>query len=161
MPPSITKTWQIDNLEQLETMVKWLNDLLIPQTLILLKGDLGTGKTTLTKKLLALHGFPENKVKSPTFSLINLYPTKNFHFAHLDLYRLEQHDPFLLEEIKELATHKQSIILIEWPEKIDLPETIPGVQQIIEINLAFTTKNFRKISLYVRNLLNNTENQSQ
>jgi tRNA A37 threonylcarbamoyladenosine biosynthesis protein TsaE len=79
----------------------------------------------------------------------------------LDLYRLEQHDPFLLEEIKELATHKQSIILIEWPEKIDLPETIPGVQQIIEINLAFTTKNFRKISLYVRNLLNNTENQSQ
>jgi tRNA threonylcarbamoyladenosine biosynthesis protein TsaE len=163
MSNQYTKEVEISTLEELAQLSKSLLAELKPPCLILLRGSLGSGKTAFTKKLLAQCGIAENKVKSPTFSLINLFPTPNYFFAHLDLYRLDKPDQFILEEIRELLDHPQAVVLIEWPEKLFSsekhywPETFPKVQQIIEIDLTFQHKNFRKISICVKNFIKHPE----
>ena len=58
-------------------------------------------------------GIPEAEIKSPTFALMNEYPD----IIHYDLYRLEQADTLLLEQIQEqLESGKH--LLIEWPERL-------------------------------------------
>ena len=62
---------------------------------------------------------PESEVKSPTFAYIKKHTTNNeIFFYHIDLYRAEQNDDLLAQEINELVNHSQNIIVIEWPEKI-------------------------------------------
>lgn len=141
----------VEDLTQLTKLAKSLKSKLITPSLILLEGSLGTGKTALVKKLLAEYGLSENKVKSPTFSLINLYRQENLTIAHLDLYRLDQHDRFLLEEIKEILQSVNPIVLIEWPEKMNLETLHPLARQIISIKIEFIENNFRKFHIYAKN----------
>lgn len=160
MPILPTKTVEISTLEELSDFAKTLLSLIEAPSLILLKGSLGTGKTALVKKLLKHLSVPENKVKSPTFSLINLFPLKNYYLAHLDLYRLDEPDIYLIEEIKEILEHPKSVVMIEWAEKLGLQsslnwqKTFPSIKQIITIEITFQQKNFRKISIYVKSSLN-------
>lgn len=145
------QTTIVRNLTELAQLAEKIGEALNLPTLILLKGELGTGKTAFTKKLLSQFGIAENKVKSPTFSLINLYQAEKYSFAHLDLYRLDRHDPFILEEIKELSADKAKVILIEWPEKMDLSDLTNLFKQIISIEIKFDQNNFRKFDIYVKN----------
>ena len=140
----------IKNLEELEEVSDWISSKLEKHSLVLLEGPLGVGKTALIKKILATQNYPENKVKSPTFSLINNYKTKKFDVAHIDLYRLDSHDQFLLEEIRECLEGNDSVVLIEWPEKMDLTNLEPQARQIVKIDLSFQSKSFRKVSIYVK-----------
>jgi len=81
---------------------------------LLLEGALGAGKTTLARGLVAaLPGGDEAEFSSPSFNVLNLYPTEP-PVAHFDLYRLENQPPDegLLECI-ESGTH---LLLIEWPQ---------------------------------------------
>lgn len=80
-----------------------------------LHGDLGAGKTTLARALLRALGVGE-RVKSPTYSLIESYIVGDLAAHHLDLYRIA--DPGELEwlGLADLATGKH-LILIEWPER--------------------------------------------
>ncbi len=129
----------------LEKYAKRLSKELSGRSLLLLSGSLGTGKTALTKKLLKVFNFPENKVKSPTFSLINRYQTTQYTFYHVDLYRLEREDPFLISEMKEFLDESKTVLIVEWPEKLDLSPIFHLTRKIIEINLSFTDKNLRKV----------------
>ncbi len=149
------KTFRVQNLAELIKVAHWLKKEIKGNTLLLLEGSLGTGKTALTKKLLQLYGWPENKVKSPTFSLINRYICREYNFYHLDLYRLEQHDTFLLEEMKEYLADPQAVLIIEWPEKMVLGEISPLAAKIIRVDLSFLQINLRKIEICV----NNSENK--
>jgi tRNA threonylcarbamoyladenosine biosynthesis protein TsaE len=151
----VKKTFTVKNLADLNKVAIWLEKEIGAGTLLLLSGSLGTGKTALTKKLLNLFGWPENKVKSPTFSLINRYLTGRYEFYHLDLYRLESHDQFLLEEMKEYMSSPGSVLIIEWPEKLDLKEIYPLGTKIISVNLSFKQINLRNIEVCV----NNSENK--
>ena len=83
---------------------------------VLLNGDLGTGKTTLVKEIIFALGVKE-KVKSPTFTIIEPYELNNENIYHVDLYRII--DPTELEIIglREYLNESNAIIFIEWPEK--------------------------------------------
>ena len=84
--------------------------------IIFLDGDLGTGKTTLVKEIIFALGIKE-KVKSPTFTIIEPYELNDKNIYHIDLYRIN--DPSELEIIglREYLNESEAIIFIEWPEK--------------------------------------------
>src|SRR5258708_27553743 len=98
-----------------------LVNLLAPPQLLLLKGDLGTGKTTLVKGIAqALDAAEPDEVTSPTFTLLHEYdgsldgrPVKLFH---LDVYRLEGERQLDTLGLDELLT-PDALVLVEWGEK--------------------------------------------
>lgn len=92
-----------------------LAQVLRPGLLVWLSGDLGAGKTTLVRGLLRkLHYV--GRVKSPTFTLVEIYAFSSFNLYHFDLYRFV--DP---EEWEEAGFrdyfNDESVCLVEWPEK--------------------------------------------
>ena len=100
-----------------------LAELLTPPKLLILRGDLGAGKTTLVKGIAAALGAAEpEEVTSPTFTLVHEYSGtqdgKPVKLLHLDLYRLEaerQLDSLGLEEMRT----PDAILLVEWGEKFE------------------------------------------
>ena len=84
--------------------------------IVFLDGDLGTGKTTLVKEIIFALGIKE-KVKSPTFTIIEPYELNDKNIYHIDLYRIN--DPSELEIIglRDYLNESEAIIFIEWPEK--------------------------------------------
>ncbi len=106
-----------------------LATLLQPPKMMVLRGDLGAGKTTLVKGIAAALGAAEpEEVTSPTFTLIHEYEgqmqagdaangsTRQVRLYHLDLYRIESQRQLDTLGIEELLT-PESILLVEWGEK--------------------------------------------
>ncbi len=87
---------------------------LIKKKILLLKGNLGVGKTTFTKCLLEKMG-SEEEVNSPTYSLVNEYFTPNGKVFHFDLYRIND-----LEELFDVGIEEYIesglLTIIEWPD---------------------------------------------
>jgi tRNA threonylcarbamoyladenosine biosynthesis protein TsaE len=94
-----------------------LAELLAPPKLVLLRGDLGAGKTTLVKGIAAaFEAAAEDDVTSPTFTLIHEYRGPRAHLYHIDLYRIDTQrelDTLALDDLRS----DNSILLIEWGEK--------------------------------------------
>jgi tRNA threonylcarbamoyladenosine biosynthesis protein TsaE len=84
-------------------------------TIIYLHGDLGAGKTTLVRGVLRGLNY-NDKVKSPTYTLVESYPVQNATLYHLDLYRLHDAAELAFIGIEEYFSEK-SITFIEWPSK--------------------------------------------
>jgi len=83
---------------------------------LLLAGPLGSGKTTLVRGLVsALPGADEAEVASPSFNLVNLYPTRP-RVAHFDLYRLDAAPP--PEEFEELLGQPGTLLVAEWIDRV-------------------------------------------
>ena len=98
-----------------------LADLLKPPQLLLLRGELGTGKTTLVKGIAqALDAADPDEVTSPTFTLIHEYEGtqhgKPVRLFHLDVYRIEGERQLETLGLDELLTDN-SLVLVEWGEK--------------------------------------------
>lgn len=86
-------------------------------SLITLYGDLGVGKTTFIKGLVAgAAGLPPHEVSSPTFNYLNIYSGKQTLY-HFDLYRLKNGEEFFLMGFDEYFS-MPGICCIEWPETI-------------------------------------------
>lgn len=96
----------IGSLEQLDRFTQEFAKDLKGNEIILLEGELGAGKTTLTKYLLKHLGVNDDVV-SPTFTLMNEY-NGNFDIYHIDMYRVDSFD------ISDIAC--KGLIIIEWPK---------------------------------------------
>jgi tRNA threonylcarbamoyladenosine biosynthesis protein TsaE len=94
-----------------------LAQLLAPPKIVLLRGDLGAGKTTLVKGIAAaFEAASEEDVTSPTFTLIHEYRGPRANLFHIDLYRIDTQrelDTLALDDLRD----DNSILLIEWGEK--------------------------------------------
>jgi tRNA threonylcarbamoyladenosine biosynthesis protein TsaE len=131
-----------------------------PPVLVLLKGDLGSGKTTLTKGIISgLGAAKEEDVTSPTFNLVHEFHIHNpagnemnpnpCKVYHVDLYRIESfHD---LESLGlEDALSEKSIVIIEWPEHFTFRTDWPTV----EIRLDHAGGDSRRIAISDLNMKN-------
>lgn len=88
---------------------------LSPPAALLLQGPLGSGKTTLVRGLVsALPGAEEAEVSSPSFNLMNIYPTRP-KVAHFDLYRVDAHP---LEEFEEILGQAGTLLVAEWIDRV-------------------------------------------
>jgi tRNA threonylcarbamoyladenosine biosynthesis protein TsaE len=90
---------------------------LAPPLLVLLRGDLGAGKTTLVKGIA--EGFQAARaddVTSPTFTLVHEYRGPQVTLYHIDLYRIDTQNQLATLALEDLAA-ENSILLIEWGEK--------------------------------------------
>ena len=84
--------------------------------IIILLGDLGSGKTKLTEGILSYFGL-QNEISSPTFTIVNEYDTKKLKIFHFDLYRLADIDEFFAIGGEEYFEKGASII--EWGEMLE------------------------------------------
>lgn len=84
--------------------------------IIILSGELGSGKTKFTEGILEYFNL-QNEISSPTFTIVNEYSTPNFPIYHFDVYRLENEDEFLAIGGEEYFS--KGICIIEWGEMIE------------------------------------------
>ena len=86
--------------------------------LVLLRGDLGAGKTTLVKGIAEALGAAEaDDVTSPTFTLIHEYRGPERDIYHIDLYRLEKPGELDSLGLEDLLQERRNVLLVEWGEK--------------------------------------------
>jgi tRNA threonylcarbamoyladenosine biosynthesis protein TsaE len=99
--------------------------------LILLTGDLGSGKTTLTKGIVAgLGAASEDEVTSPTFTLVHVYG-KAAKVYHADLYRIESFHDFETLGLEDVFA-KPAVVILEWSERFPLQLPWPQVRIRLE-----------------------------
>lgn len=113
-----------------------------PPVLILLSGDLGAGKTTLTKGIVSgLGAAPEEEVTSPTFTLVHRYD-HGARVYHVDLYRVTDFHDLETLGLEDMFS-ENAVVIVEWPEKLTLRTDWP----IVRIQLEHVSEDTRKISI--------------
>ena len=93
-------------------------EILTAPRLVVLRGDLGAGKTTLVKGWVeALGGAEDEQVTSPTFALVHPYRVRRGTIYHLDLYRLETERAVATLGLDEMIAEPDALVLVEWGER--------------------------------------------
>jgi tRNA threonylcarbamoyladenosine biosynthesis protein TsaE len=102
-----------------------------PPVLVLLTGELGSGKTTLTKGIVAgLGAAGEDEVTSPTFTLVHVYGDAEKVY-HGDLYRIETFHDFETLGLEDVFS-KPAVVILEWSERFPLQSPWPQVRLRLE-----------------------------
>lgn len=109
---------ELPDQEATQALGRSLGKQLSAGSVLLLQGDLGSGKTTLVQGLGSGLGIPE--IDSPTFTLINEYTKGRIPLYHIDLYRLSpaEADALYLETYWEGIETEPGIVAIEWAERL-------------------------------------------
>ncbi|MCK5059079.1 MAG: tRNA (adenosine(37)-N6)-threonylcarbamoyltransferase complex ATPase subunit type 1 TsaE [Candidatus Aminicenantes bacterium] len=111
--------------------------------IILLTGELGAGKTLLTKGIAAAVGIDANEVVSPTFTIMNRYEGR-FSLYHIDLYRLGENLKHTAAALPEIDEHiDEGIIVIEWAQF--LPDIYFNLKNSIKIDIRVIDDNTRLV----------------
>ncbi len=139
----MTREITTNSAEETIALGRTLAEMLSPPKLVLLRGDLGAGKTTLVKGIAAaFEAAAEENVTSPTFTLVHEYRGPRANLYHIDLYRVDT-----LRELETLGLDDfrtdDSILLIEWGEKF--PRLLR--ERDVEISLERASENGRKIRI--------------
>lgn len=121
---------------------------------LLLEGDLGTGKTTFTQGLAKYFNI-DQPITSPTFVVMQLYPIPRCNtikeLCHIDAYRFQSKEDALSTGILDYIGKKDILAIIEWPSQ--LFDLIP--QNAIKITFAHIDVNSRQIEIKEHNDINN------
>ena len=116
------KRIEIDSLSELERVAEEILSLIGERRVVLLRGGMGAGKTTLVSRIAAKLG-AEDTVTSPTFALVNQYEGREGTIYHFDFYRINR-----VEEVFDLGYEEYfysgELCFVEWPEMVEglLPE---------------------------------------
>ena len=117
-----------------EETVRWGREFagrLKAPVLLLLTGELGSGKTTLTKGIVAgLGAGSEDDVTSPTFTMVHVYGSANKVY-HGDLYRIESFHDFETLGLED-AFATPAVVILEWSEKFPLESPWPQIRLRLE-----------------------------
>lgn len=110
----MTHSFVLKDEEATLLLGKSIAKMLRPGDFLALQGDLGAGKTTLTRGIIQALLGPDEEVPSPTYTLVQLYEGPGFPLWHFDLYRLEDSDG-----VEELGWDEtvEGVALVEWPER--------------------------------------------
>jgi len=123
----------IDSLHELPDVADAVLDALGDRTVVVFRGEMGAGKTTLIREILARLGSEDN-VTSPTFAIVNPYSTEEgepvYHFDFYRINRIEEAYDFGYEEY----FYSGHLCLVEWPEKIEelLPDNVMTVRITVD-----------------------------
>jgi tRNA threonylcarbamoyladenosine biosynthesis protein TsaE len=105
-----------DNLEKTDEIAKVLVSSLTTGTLLCMYGDIGAGKTTLTKSIGKYLEIKE-KITSPSFVILNEYHSGKFDLYHFDLYRLEEEGvATIIDELIEYSEDPNALTIVEWAQ---------------------------------------------
>jgi tRNA threonylcarbamoyladenosine biosynthesis protein TsaE len=113
--PDVTAVFTLPDEAATQHLGEALAPLLQPGLVIFLEGDLGAGKTTLSRAMIRALGH-SGPVKSPTYSLVEVYTVSSLYLYHFDFYRFECPEEFLDAGFDEYF-NDAAICLVEWPEK--------------------------------------------
>ena len=147
----------IENLDQLDKIVKKIYKRVKKNDCILLEGEIGVGKTTFTRYLINYlqekNGEKITEVLSPTFNLLYEYDLSNIKIMHYDLYRIVD-----TKELKHLGIFSEEldvVKIVEWPDLIKTP-----LQDKLEVHLRYSEKeNEREIEFKGLGKWENFENE--
>jgi tRNA threonylcarbamoyladenosine biosynthesis protein TsaE len=115
--PDVTAVFPLPDEAATERLGASLAPLLHPGLVIYLEGDLGAGKTTLARALIRALGHA-GPVKSPTYSLVEVYVLSSLYLYHFDFYRFESPEEFLDAGLGEYF-NETAVCLVEWPERAE------------------------------------------
>ena len=115
-----------------------------PQSIVILKGPIGAGKTSFVQGIGQGLCIKES-ITSPTFSLSNHYGSGSMYLIHMDLYRIESSlsaRELFIEEEEELEIHK-GLLIIEWPELVE-----PIIENYWKIEINYASQDGRNFNIY-------------
>lgn len=124
--------WVTRTEEETRDLGRTLARELAPDGVLLLSGDLGSGKTVLARGIGEGLGIDPREVQSPTFTLIREHEARNGRLVHVDLYRLEPEQTAALG-LEELLAGP-GVKVVEWAER--LPFAVPGARWLLFKRLA-------------------------
>jgi tRNA threonylcarbamoyladenosine biosynthesis protein TsaE len=139
----MTREFTTKSAEETIALGRELASMLVPPKLVVLRGDLGAGKTTLVKGIAeGFQAASEEDVTSPTFTLIHEYRAASATVYHIDLYRVDTQRELETLGLDDLMG-ENSVLLIEWGEKFARFER----ERDVEIALERVSENERRIKV--------------
>ncbi len=136
------KKIEIDSLSQLDKVARTIIESLEGRSVVLLRGEMGAGKTTLVSAIAEYLG-SDDSVSSPTFAIVNEYLTdEEQRVYHFDMYRIEKLEEALDFGVEEYLSSGE-LCLIEWPEKIE--ELLP--EDAMEVKIEVTSPTHRVFTI--------------
>ena len=128
----MTREFTTKSPEETIALGRELASLLTPPKLMVLRGDLGAGKTTLIKGIAeGFNAASQENVTSPTFTLIHEYRGPSATLYHIDLYRVDTQRELETLGLDDLMS-EHSVLLIEWGEKFERFQNERDVEIVLE-----------------------------
>ena len=140
---SLDMEFTTNSAEETTALGRKLVEYLRPPKIVLLRGDLGAGKTTLVKGIAeGFEAAQQDDVTSPTFTLIHEYRGPKANVYHIDLYRVDTQRELMTLGLDDLM-EDDSVLLIEWGDKFERFRR----ERDVEIAIERTGENSRKLLL--------------
>src|SRR3954464_4515103 len=128
-----------------------------PGRVLHLRGDLGSGKTTLVRGLLRGLGYAE-RVKSPTYTLVEVYSVSSLNLYHFDFYRFKDPAEWLNSGFRDYF-NAESICIVEWPERAGGLLAPPDLEAALDFDGTARSVSFRANSPSGREWLSSVSSQ--